>query len=273
LAVVIFPNPAPGEFATVGATAHASNLENLSAPLGTISSADSDLPHIRYTTDGTYEIELPGPPINGFSWHPLSVQGSNPNALTDDVGDLLLSLSDSRDNGYRYSEMAFYSSPDTGQIGAIAFGTLTPMGAVPITGSATYSGTIMGTSDVIASDSFDGPNRASVEGSVNLDFNFAAGSLTGDMAVTLNDAAGVPLSLGTFNFTDTVYSSGSTNYSGKFDSNAAGQNFFLGQFTGPHAEETIGAWALPFILNTGNSMIPADHQTHQAFGAWIARKP
>ena len=156
---------------------------------------------------------------------------------------------------------------------AFAFGVLTPAGGVPVTGSATYSGTVRGQSDVIASDSFNGPNRAVVEGSVNLDFNFASGSLTGAMSIGLNDAAGNALGLGTYSFRNTVFGVGSTSYSGKFDTAAAGDNFFLGQFTGPHAEETIGAWALPFILNVGNSTIEADHHTHQAFGAWIAKKP
>jgi hypothetical protein len=45
-----------------------------------------------------------------------------------------------------------------------------------------------------------------------------------------------------------------------------GPNFFLGQFTGPNAQETIGAWALPFIYSD-------DGQVHQAMGAWIAKKP
>jgi hypothetical protein len=126
---------------------------------------------------------------------------------------------------------------------------------------------------VIASDPFDGPNRAGISGTVDLDFNFAAGSLGGAMSLNLTDASGGSLPLGSFNFKETVYSTGSTSYSGKFDSTAAGDNFFLGKFTGPNAEETIGAWALPFILNNGNASIIADHQTHQAFGAWIAKKP
>jgi hypothetical protein len=93
------------------------------------------------------------------------------------------------------------------------------------------------------------------------------------MTIDLSDASGQSLPLGTFSFKDTVFSAGSTAYSGKFDTAAAGDDFFLGKFTGPHAEETVGAWALPFVLNTGNGTITADHQTHQAFGAWIAKKP
>jgi hypothetical protein len=34
--------------------------------------------------------------------------------------------------------------------------------------------------------------------------------------------------------------------------------------TGPHAEELIGAWALPFHYH-------GDNQDHQAIGAWVAK--
>ena len=80
-------------------------------------------------------------------------------------------------------------------------------------------------------------------------------------------------SLGKFDFTNTVYSAGSATYSGKFNTSVSGQNYFLGQFTGPHAEETIGAWALPFIFDKGSATMTADGKAHQAFGAWIAKKP
>jgi hypothetical protein len=267
--VTIFANPSVGEYASVGASAKASDDTNFSTPLGAISTADADQPHIRYTSAGTYEIQLPGK-----QWDQLVLygQGTAPTAITTSDKSVLALLSGSKDEGYKYSELASYRAGGPDLIGGFAFGTLTPAGAVPTSGSATYSGTIMGKSDVIASDSFDGPNRASVEGTVNLNFDFASGSLAGAMTIALNDAAGDKLGLGTYSFSDTVFSAGSTSYSGKFATNAAGDNFFLGKFTGPNAEETIGAWALPFILDVGNSTIAADHKAHQAFGAWIAKK-
>jgi len=111
-----------------------------------------------------------------------------------------------------------------------------------------------------------------VEGTVNLNFDYAKGTLAGSMTVALN-AFGPTAPIGTFAFTDTVYSAGSTTYSGKFDTAAAGNNFFLGKFTGPQAQETIGAWALPFILDVGSNTVAADHKAHQAFGGWIAKGP
>ena len=49
-------------------------------------------------------------------------------------------------------------------------------------------------------------------------------------------------------------------------------NSLAGQFTGPTAQETIGNWAMPFILNKSNNEVVADGLSHQAFGAWIAKK-
>lgn len=269
--VTIFAHPAVGEFASVGASAKGSDFINLKAPLGAVSAAGADQPRIRYTNAGTYEVQVPG-----GMWDQLTFygQGTGVTILNNGnaSGGTLLEISGSKDKGYSYSELASYNSGDSGQIGAFAFGVLTPAGAVPVTGSATYSGTVMGKSDVIASDPLDGLDRASVEGSVSLKFNFASGDLTGAMNIGL-DFEGDQLSLGTFDFKNTVFGVGSTSYSGKFDTAAAGDNFFQGQFTGPHAEETIGAWALPFVLDVGNATIRADHETHQAFGAWIAKQP
>jgi hypothetical protein len=263
--VTIFASPTVGEYSSIGASASGSRTENLGAPLGTISSADADQPHIRYNSTGDYEIELPA-----GSWQTLVPYGQGTAETVLSAGGAEIVLSGSKDVGYHYSELASWGSAD--ELGAFAFGTLTPSGGVPTTGSAMYKGLVQGWSDVIASDGFDGPNRTSVDGTVSLDFNFGTGSLSGAMKIGLNDAAGDALSLGTFDFKDTVFSTGSTSYSGKFDTSASGQNWFLGQFTGPNAEETIGAWALPFVLDVGNNTITADHLKHQAFGGWIAKQ-
>ena len=154
--------------------------------------------------------------------------------------------------------------------GTVAVGAATLPGQVPVTGSSTYSGIVNGTSDVINSNSFDGSYRVPVSGTVDLGFDFAKGTLDGSISLNLNDYS--PATIGTFAFKDSVFSVGSTAYSGKFTTAASGQNYFLGQFTGPNAQETIGAWALPFIFTTGSSTLTADHAAHQAFGAWIAKK-
>lgn len=270
-AVTIFAHPTVGEFASVGASAKVSSINDTNAGLGPISTADADQPHIRYTSAGTYEIE-----VTTGTWNQLTFYGPAPDGRTilnngGDSGGTFLFMSGSTGHGYQYSELASYDSADSGEIGAFAFGTLTPAGAVPTTGSATFMGTIAGTTDVIGSNSFDGPIREDATGSVTLNFDFAAGSLDGAINLVLTDADGGPVPIGTFNFKDTVFGAGSTSYSGKFDTATAGDNFFLGKFTGPNAQETIGAWALPFILDKGSSTITADHKAHEAFGAWIAK--
>jgi hypothetical protein len=263
--VTIFANPTAQTFASVGTSAQASDLVNLDAPLGAVSKADEQQLHIRYTADGSYDVELPGGPYHGFVWHPLSPygQGTASTLLTDDGRDLMLALSGSKDKGYEYSELGSWRwSSDMGgdMIGAVAFGMPTPSASVPRSGSASYSGIVTGKSDVIHSDSFDGPYRVGVTGTVNLDFDFGKDTLSGAMALTLNDYT--PESIGTFEFRNTVLSAGTNSYSGQFATGAAGDNFFIGQFTGPNAEETIGAWAVPFRF---------ENATHEAFGAWIAK--
>jgi hypothetical protein len=249
--VNIFANPHAETYATVGVA-------------GGFSTADADQPHIRYTSSGFYEIEFPGGDWRRLVF-PSNVIPQDPATfnyfVTNDGGLLAIDLS--RLDGYRYSEIGNWSS-SSGQGGIIAFGSATPQGGVPVTGSATYAGVVAGVSDILQDDFLAGGKVAvGVVGTVDLQFNFGAGTLDGAMHLR-TDPYGNPVNLGTFAFTDTVYSTGSQSYSGAFATSAQGENFFLGKFTGPHAEETIGAWALPFMYSV-------DGQKHQAIGSWIAQ--
>ena len=133
-----------------------------------------------------------------------------------------------------------------------------------------YSGIVQGSSDVLQADNFYGGYFTQpTDGDVVLNFDFATGSFNGFMNLYLRDT---PLYIGQFKFSETVFSPGNTNYSGRFNSAAAGQNFFFGQFTGPNAQETIGAWAVPFLFNQKGAYLQGDGQVHQAFGAWIAKR-
>ncbi len=266
--VAIFGDPQPGTYATVGASAAGlGGYVKSEDPIGPISTASGDQPHIRYTTDGHYEVLLPG-----AGWEQLVPygQGTSPDVLTV-ASSPTTQLVVSRLDNYQYSALSTWSSPED-RYGTFAFGVPTPEGAVPVTGSANYLGGVIGQSDVYLFDYLAGASfRVGVDGTVSLDFDFAKGSLDGWMSLTLQDWTD-PLVLGTFDFKDTVYSVGSTSYSGKFDTTASGENWFLGQFTGPTAQETIGAWALPFKFTTGTDTLPADNQSHQAFGAWVAQR-
>jgi len=269
--VTIFLNPSPAEYASVGASISGpgGNLDTYASQdtrFGAISSVSADQPLVRYVAGGYYEVKMPGADwdrlitYKGFvPQDPANNNYFQPASVAQNYGYLV--TEQSRKSGYSYSELAGWGSSAASRWGYVAFGAATPGGGVPVTGSASYNGTITGSADVMTADTFYGGYVTSpVTGTVNLTFDFGAGTLAGSMSAFMSGA-----SLGSFAFKDTVFAAGSTVYSGKFDTTVAGQNFFLGRFTGPHAEETIGAWALPFVF-TG------DGQNHQAFGAWIAKR-
>lgn len=269
--VTIFPFPIAGEYVSVG-VASASSLVAADSRLTNISSADANQVHIRYNAGGYYEIEMPGAAwdrlvhYKGLSNPTSDNHYFQPASVPQNGGYLIITKS--RDKGYSYSEMAAWGTDlvAAAPFGQVAFGTATPAGAIPVTGSASYAGIISGTADIMSPDNlYGGSYPAAVEGSIALNFNFAAGTLGGSMSVIINEGMGYT-DLGSFVFADTVYSAGSPNYSGKFVSSVAGSNYFLGRFTGPNAQETIGAWALPFIY-------PVDGKPHQAIGAFIAKRP
>ena len=260
--VTIFSAPTPGEYVSVG-VASASSLVTATAKLTNVSSADAG---------GFYEIQMPGAAwdklvhYKGLS-NPTSANNYfQPSSVAQNLGYLIVSKS--RDRGFNYSELASWGTDlvAAAPFGVVGFGIPTPAGAVPISGAATYSGEISGTTDILSVDYlYGGYFPAAIEGGVTLSFDFAAGTLAGSMSPIVNDGV-TKTPLGTLTFAETVFSSGSPTYSGRFDTSAAGINYFLGRFTGPAAQETIGAWAFPFVY-------PADGQTHQAIGAWIAKRP
>ena len=277
----IFENPVAGEYATVGASiaAPGGNLDTFASPdtrFGSVSSQDPLQPHIRYSASGQYEVEMPG-----SSWDTLiHYKGlSNPGpennyfqpaSVAQNLGYVL--TSNSRNSGYSYSELASWGSASAGRWGYMAFGSPTPAGAVPTTGTASFTGSVIGSTDILIADLlYGGYAPVGADGTVNLTFDFAGGSLSGSMSLNLIDGSN-RIPIGTFSFTDTLFSAGSTTYSGRFNTALTGTNFLLGRFTGPVAQETIGAWAVPFSFTIGTANLPADSQTHQAFGAWIARR-
>jgi hypothetical protein len=248
--VGIFPNPAPQTFASAGTSTPGAFY--LTDKFGPVSSNDADQAHIRYTADGFYEIQLPG-----RDWR----------RTLPDADRFLLNQAATQE--YSFSKLAQWSV-DATRYGSLAFGIPTLAGQVPQSGMATYRGIVSGSSDVGNSNGFDGNYRVPVAGSIDLNFDFAKGALVGSIDLKLDDYS--PASIGTFAFKDTIFAAGSTTYSGAFATTASGQNFFLGQFTGPKAEETIGAWAVPFVFTNGSSTLTPDNQTHQAFGAFVAKQ-
>lgn len=279
--VTIFPAPTPTTYASVGASIAGSggNLDtyrDASDRFGPVSSVDADQAQIRYTASGHYEIAMPGQAWDRLVHYKGTVDPTvdnnyfQPAGVAQNYGYLVISNA-AKWSGYSYSEMGGWGSAAAGRYGKIAFGIPTPSESMPTSGSATFEGRVQGNADIMQADYlYGGYAPLYVDGSVTLNFNFASGALAGEMRLFGPDGMN-PFEIGRFAFTDTVYSTGSTTYSGRFDTSAAGENFFLGRFTGPNGQETIGAWALPFVFTNGGEYVPADGQVHQAYGAWIAK--
>ena len=279
--VTIFAAPAPGEYASVGASiaGPGGNLDTYQSAndrFGMVSTSQADQAHVRYTAGGYYEVKLAGAdwdrliPYKGMVTSEPNNNYFQPAGVAQNYGYIV--TRNSRTQGYSFSELGSWGSEAQGRWGYTAFGAATPQGGVPAVGSATFSGVVSGSTDaMVANNLYGGYVPISTDGYVTLNFDFGAGSLGGQMDLYLPDGMN-PIPLGTFAFKETVFSPGSTSYSGRFETSAPGQNFFVGQFTGPNAQETIGAWAMPFLFNQQGEFIKGDGQVHQAFGAWIAKR-
>lgn len=167
---------------------------------------------------------------------------------------------------YQYSNLASWGKRNGGiqLVGQhVAFGMATPAAAIPVTGAATYNGMIVGTSSEKLDNSGEAISNGYITGSINLAFNFGAGTLSGSISPEVNLSE--QRAIGTLTFTDTIYSAGSPSFSGRFNTNLAGQNAFSGLFTGPNANELIGKFAFPYTS-------PFNGTSAQAEGAFIAKK-
>ena len=93
-------------------------------------------------------------------------------------------------------------------------------------------------------------------GSIGLQFNFGAGTLSGEMKPEIAPWGRDPL--GTYTFQNTVFSAGSNSFSGSFNApGTSGASAFQGSFNGPKAAEAMGSWNAPYLnplTNTAGSM-------------------
>ena len=241
-ALVLIPAATTSQqFAVAGA---ARPTDDPAVRLGT-----ADQLQIRYVeSSNSYQIELPNSP----AWIDLTGKYE-----TEAAGG---GVTVTRQVGLQYSSLIDWF--DSGSVrGVEAIGIATAAGAVPVTGSATFNAIALGTTSESRSSQLV---SSFVQGAITLNFDFAQSSLSGSFNPIL-DPEWHDYDLGTFNFRDTVYSSGSTTFSGKFDTNAAGVNSFNGVFTGPSAQELIGNFALPYKS-------PIDGLTYQSGGAFVGKK-
>jgi hypothetical protein len=139
--------------------------------------------------------------------------------------------------------------------GHFVYGIPTRAGDVPLSGAATYSGSVRGFTD--AGDQ--------VYGTVGLTFDFGRGALDGKLALELSD--GWELSpLPVYTFRDTVFSVGSTTFSGKFNvPGSIADSSFSGRFTGPRAAELMAVFRAPYLN-------PFNAEWGTVNGVWAAGK-
>lgn len=248
------PPPTPAAFTLVPAATTTQQFTVTGASHLTIGDAPhldaADQLQVRYNASSqTYEVQLPG----NQTWSALT-GASETEAHAGGISVTSPFL------GFQYSSLIEWSASASLR-GVEALGAATPAGGVPVTGSATYTANAYG-----RTSESSGPNLVDplLAGPMTLDFDFAHGTLAGSLSLEL-DPEWNQYSLGTFAFRDTVYSTGSTSFSGRFDTNVAGLNSFSGLFTGPSAQELIGNWAIPYRS-------PVDNQVYQAAGAFIGKK-
>ena len=180
-----------------------------------------------------YEIRF-----SGQDWERLGLGDSTSTYETrlPQSGSYAVSLS--KTLGYDYTNLATLLENQFGGVtGQFAYGIPTAAGDVPTSGSASYAAQIFG------------ENGYALSGDVQLTFDFGAGTLAGYMEPVLTDAW-FSYDLGRYDFTQTVYSSGSTTFSGQFVVPGGGSTVdsgFNGRFTGPGAAELMASWHAPFV--------------------------
>jgi hypothetical protein len=211
----------------------------------------ADLLQVRYVaSSNSYQVELP----NGQTWIDLTSKSEGEAA----GGQVVVAP---QYLGFQYSSLINWFWNGTSR-GVEALGISTAPGAVPITGSASFNALALGSTP----ETHDLSQLVSpfVYGPMTFNFDFAKGSLSGNFNAFL-DPEWHDYELGTFTFRDTVYSSGSTTFSGEFDTTSVGVNSFSGLFTGTNAQELIGSFAFPYKS-------PIDGQTYQSAGAFVGKK-
>ena len=264
VAVTIFANPTPGVYASLGSssTNDFSDVDDDSRL--TDVSLESDVqPLLRYTASGNYEIQLPGAAFDLLVPYESSGSSTANNNLfqpsTAPRSTEMLSTELSRVDGYRYSELGGWrDSGAISRMGILAFGSPTPTAAIPASGSATYRGRVNGTADLVYIDGLGGGSFfAGTPGTITLTVDFAARTVTGTLEVSVDYEPityRAPFSANTFQ-------ADADTWSGLFETSESGFNEFKVRLTGPAANELIGSWSIPIVI---------DGEPHQLMGAWIA---
>jgi len=218
---------------------------------------------VRYdATQGAYIVDVPLAPALKFESHLEDADSwSGYLAGTSVNMDVAKPTASNRDPDFEFTTWAAYYQYDffiPFTYGVMAFGSATPGGAVPTTGSAVFDAIVAG---------FALDTGIAVGGTALLEFNFGAGTLAGTFNPILNPNSATPIGLGTYTFTNTVFGVGSTTFSGGLlHANPQLTGAFNGLFTGPNAQELMARWTAGYVN-------PSTQQSGEMFGIWVGRKP
>lgn len=269
--VTIFPGPSPDTYVSLGSSTTSAgdgySPVAANARLTDVSLEDMNQPLVRYTSSGRYEIQLPG---TGFDrlvhYKGLANPTSNnnffqPSSARQNAATFI--VTQSRLDGYRHSELSGWTDGRSiNRMGFLAFGTPTPASSIASSGSATYTGHVTGLVDITYPDYlYGGLYFSGASGTITLTVDFAARTITGTITVEveLEDetvTSTIPLPLATL-------PPGADNWWGSFETSESGFNEFKIRLTGLDANEMIGGWSIPIVI---------DGQPHQMMGAWIAMR-
>jgi hypothetical protein len=245
-----------------------------SAPFTVLAMSGESPANVQFSYDpsnNTYEISLPGFQTGnlatiGYNGTEGQVATSTTNQVTAGSSSTLQPVAvmlPVPGNGYsQFTYTSFGSWAATGNVGSegiFAYGIPTAAGDVPTTGSANYTADIHASASTIPG--FE------VSGSAQLLFDFAGGTLSGSMHPKIVDAFdGFFVDFGQYDFTQTVYSTGSRTFSGRFivPNLPNADSSFNGNFTGPDAAELMARFQAPYLV---------DGPVGTLSGIWIGKKP
>jgi hypothetical protein len=239
--------------------------------------APQDIQFSYNAASNTYAISLPGfnsgtlanTSYNGSWGQPAT--GSFSQLQESSFGFLVPAFVTLPVPGSAYSPLTYtsfgYWTGDTGTAsngeilrrqGTFAYGIPTAVGDVPIAGSASYGASIYGDLGPVSGQA--------ITGTVNMQFDFGAGTLTGSMHPEVADTFnGIFMDFGRYDFTQTVYSSGSTTFSGRFivPGLPNADSSFDGRFNGPQAAEVMARFQAPYIFGGQQGVMS---------GVWVGKK-
>lgn len=244
-------------------------------------SAEADAVRISYSaTDGQYTVSLPdyqegtllpksgNGSFDSGGWINLRSTNSDVTVGSGSEKQLVtVTLDWPESSPYTYTSFGSWSGPSPmgHNNGVFAYGIPTAVTDIPVTGEANYTGEIRGLTNGEPTVSGAIGPVLDVFGSVALSFDFAAGTLSGEMKPQIAPIWDV-VSLGTYTFRDTVYAPGNLNFSGAFlVPGSSADSFFSGSFTGPQGAELMANWLAPF-------QDPTTGGWGTMSGVWVARK-